>query len=404
MEIKSRLLDKRIESYNFLVEMTISEYLEFAFSIIDKNEFQRRKVIKTPIREILKADLQKGCIIPSIVLATYGNTVKKIPFNLIPEMAYEIINNSIKNRDILIIDGLQRTFVMLSLKEELESKKDYESLDNFLGQTIRAEIYIGLKRMGLLYRMITLNTGQTTMSTRHLMEILYHDYSDIDLGEIKLVSDKTGQVPSNDTKEYNFKDMLDGFNSYIEKDEGIIDRTEILDNIKNLEVLKDEVHIEKDLFKEFIFSFKKFLETMILKTNDWHYNKSYFESSGIEIKSNPFGRNILELFKRSQSLTGFGAALGQLKEIKNLTFEEVNTSINDIYAINNDWEYSLSTIISHIDIINNRSKKIGNDQRYYFRTFYRALLNKESDQFLNISKSADFALNRTREDRLQVTK
>lgn len=400
MEIKSPLLDKRIESYNFLVEMKISEYLKFAYEIIDKNEFQRRKVIKTPIREILKADLQKGCIIPSIVLATYGMTVKDIPFELIPEKADEIINNSIQNRDILIIDGLQRTYVMLSLKEELDTKKDISSLENFLNQTIRAEIYVGLKRMGLLYRMITLNTGQTTMSTRHLMEILYHDYSDVDLGDIRLISDKDGQVAANDTKEYNFKDVLDGFNSYIEKDEGIIDRTEILDNIKNLEVLKDEVYVEKDLLKEFVLSYKIFLDTIILKSNNWQFDKSYFESSGIEIKSNPFGKNILQVFKRSQAITGFGAAIGQLKEIKNSSFEEVNSMIGIIHTTNNDWGYSLSSMVAHIDLINNKSKKIGNDQRYYFRIFFRSLFNKESDQFLNFSKSADYASNRTREERL----
>jgi hypothetical protein len=400
MEIKSMLLDRRIESYNFLLELSISEYLNFAYEIIDKNEFQRRKVIKTPIREILKADLQKGCIIPSIVLATYGKSVKDISFESIPGLALDIINNSIRNRELLIIDGLQRTYVMLALKEELQKKDDEAAKEFFFKQPIRVEIYIGLKRMGLLYRMITLNTGQTTMSTRHLMEILYHDYSDVDLGGIKLVSDKEGVATASNTKEFNFKEILDGFNSYIEKDEGIIVRTEILDNIKNLDVLKDEVYVERDLFKDFILSYKHFLDSILTKSRNWEFDTTYVESSGIEIKSNPFGSNTIQVFKNSQALTGFGAALGQLKEIKNLSFDEINIIISEIYTTNDDWNYTLSSMIADIDLINNRSKKIGNDQRYYFRTFFRAIFNKESDQYLNFSKAANYASNRTREERL----
>lgn len=400
MIIKSILLDKRIQSYNVLVEIKVSEYLNFAYEVIDKNEFQRRKVIKAKLREILKEDLQKGCLIPSIVLATYGESVKAIQFEDIPAQSENLINASIANGDILIIDGLQRTYVMLSLKEELQASNNLNELEEFLNQTIRAEIYVGLKRIGLLYRMITLNTGQTTMSTRHLMEILYHDYTGVDLGQIKLISDKDGQVVKKDTDEYSFKDILDGFNSFIEKDEGLINRTEILDNVKSLEVLKDEVPNDKDIFKEFIFSFKLFLDTLSNKSNNWTLNQAYFESAGIDIKSNPFGTNILEIFKGSQALTGYGAALGQLKELRGMTFEEVKNMTSNISTTSDDWEYALTVMIAHIDIINNKSKKIGNDQRYYFRNFFRALFSKEGDQFLNFSKAADYASNRTREERL----
>lgn len=400
MEIKSILLDKRIESYNVMAEIEIGAYLNFAFDIIDKNEFQRRKVIKTKIREILKEDLQKGCLIPSIVLASYGKSINQMIFSEIKQNAKEIIDLSIKNREILIIDGLQRTYVMLALREELENRKNEAELVNFLGQKIRVEVYLGLKRMGLLYRMITLNTGQTTMSTRHLMEILYYDYIDVDLGGIILIPDKDNYAPAMNTSEFNFKEILDGFNSYIEKDEGLINRTEILDNIKSLDILKDEVNTEKDLFKDFIFVYKSFLDNLNLKSNNWQLNVDYFKSAGMEIKSNPFGKNVLQIFKRSQAITGFGAAIGQLKEIRGLNFESLNTMIQQINTENSEWESSFSSMIAQIDVINTKSKKIGNDQRYYFRIFFRALLNTDSDQYLNFIKAADYAFNRTREERL----
>jgi hypothetical protein len=57
-------------------------------------------------------------------------------------------------------------------------------------------------------------------------------------------------------------------------------------------------------------------------------------------------------------------------------------------------------MVAHIDLINSKSKKIGNDQRYYFRSFFRAIFNKDSDQYLNFQKAAEYASNRTREERL----
>lgn len=400
MQIKSVLFDKRIEAFNIMIEMRIGDYLNFAYDIVDKNEFQRRKVIKAKIREILKEDLQKGCLLPSIVLAAYGNHVTETSFSLLPANALDIIQSSIAERKILIIDGLQRTFVMLALREELQAKGDQASLDRFLNNIIRSEVYVGLKRMGLLYRMITLNTGQTTMSTRHLMEILYHDYLNSGFHGIHLIQDKDGKVPAMNTVEFDFKEILDGFNSFIEKDEGIINRTEILDNIKSLDVLKDEVYSDRDTFKEFIFVFKKLLDTLLNKSNDWKLNPDYFTVSGMEIKGHPFGRSVVEIFKKSQSLTGFGAAIGQMKDTRGLTIVDVSNLIEKLSTDNEDWDAAFATIIVHIDIINNKSNKIGNDQRFYFRTFYRALFNTESDQHLNVIKAAEYASNRTREDRL----
>jgi hypothetical protein len=52
--VKSILLDERIDALNALIEIKIGDYLSFAKNIIDNNEYQRRKVIKSKIKEILK--------------------------------------------------------------------------------------------------------------------------------------------------------------------------------------------------------------------------------------------------------------------------------------------------------------------------------------------------------------
>lgn len=396
--IKSILKDERINAYNVLVEISIGEYLKFAKKVIDNNEFQRKKVIKSKIKEILKEDLLRNCLIPSIVLAVSNESIKTIKDENDFQTSEHIINNAIDTNEILIIDGLQRTYVLLNLEEELLKKENENDLLKLYKHKIRAEIYLGINRIGLLYRMITLNTGQTTMSTRHLMEILYLDYSRIGVNGIKLIKDKEETQISLTTDEFNFKTILDGFNSFLEKNEGLIERIEILDNIKSLDVIKNE-EINKDLFKDFLLLYKALLDQLVLKTNSWKYDIENIEEQALKLNTNAFGKSILDIFKKSQVLTGFGAAIGHLKETKNLSLADIEKMIPKIIADNEDWNTALGHLLKQLDLVKEKSKKIGNDQRYFFKFFFRGLFNPDSDQYLNFNKSSDFAFNRTREDK-----
>lgn len=398
IEIKSILKDERIDAYNALVEITVGEYIEFAKHVIDNNEYQRKKVIKSKIREILKEDLLKHCLIPSIVLAVTNKDVSTIKNPDDYENADKIIKKAISENAILIIDGLQRTYVLLNLEEDLINSQNDAELKKLYNHRIRAEIYLGINRIGLLYRMITLNTGQTTMSTRHLMEILYLDYSKIGLDEITFVKDKDETKVGLNTNQYNFKIILDGFNSYLEKNETLIERVEILDNIKSLDVIKNE-EINKDLFKDFVLTYKEFLDRLNGKTNEWEYEKENTQEQALKLNTNPFGKTVLDIFKKSQAMTGFGAALGHLKNVKKMHIVDFQDYMQNISAENDDWNTALHHLLKQLDLLKEKSKKIGNDQRYYFKFFFRALLNKDSDEYLNFNKSADFAFNRTREDK-----
>ena len=70
MLIMSKIFDQRINSWNLYVESTFGEYLKFAKKIINNNELQRKRVkTSKTIYSLLKNDLQKGCIMPPLVLA-----------------------------------------------------------------------------------------------------------------------------------------------------------------------------------------------------------------------------------------------------------------------------------------------------------------------------------------------
>ncbi|WP_164121894.1 hypothetical protein [Sphingobacterium sp. xlx-130] len=402
MVVKSILRDERIDAFNASMEISIGEYLEFAKSIIDNNEFQRKKVIKSKIKEILKEDLLRGCLIPPIVLATTNSLVTELNASQDINVCQSIIDKSVENLEILIIDGLQRTYVMMELEEELSKsisdskvkEENLKKLDVLYKHKFRAEVYLGLSRVGLLYRMITLNTGQTTMSTRHLMEILYFDYSRIGIDGIKLTTDKEETRVSDTLDEFNFKTVLDGFNSYLERDESLIEKTEILDNIKSLEVLNNEEG-KKDLFKEFVLTFRDFLQVMQGNLNYWTFDATQVDDA-LKLNANPFGKTVLDIFKKSQVLTGFGAALGSIKEREGCRLGEINRSFQSIKVDGADWQYAIYQMLKHLDLIKEKSKKIGNDQRFYFRSFFKGLFDRDGEVFLNFNKASEYAYNRTR--------
>jgi len=397
LKVLSILPDHRIKAANVMIEVNIGEYLNIADHITDNNDYQRKIVIKSKIKEILREDFLQGCSIPPIVLAV-KNQNDLHDFNFENFSDEGLIAKAFNGNDLLIIDGLQRTYVMRSLRDELQAKNEEDKLLYFLGQRIRAEVYVGLERLGILYRMITLNTGQNTMSTRHLMEMLYFDYKTTGLDGINFVTDKDDAPVRLNINEFNFKDVLDGFNSYLEGKENIAERTEILDNIKTLNNL-DDLNKDIDVFQSFIKLFQKFLEKIIEKTDDWHFDPEDFKQTEFNIKAQPFGKSTLEVFKRSQPLTGFGAALKFL-ESRSVGIKEIEIMVNEIKIDTDDFQYVMKSLIKYLDLIRDKSKKIGNDQRYFFRTIFQSLFDKNNDCFLLFDKSVQKAFDETRDYKL----
>ena len=199
MVVLSTELDKRINSYNLYAETTFGEYLEFANDIIKNNDFQRKRVnASKTIYSLLKSDLKKGCVIPPLVLAITDNN--KIDVNKSEELS-QSIENVIKNtpQNVLILDGLQRTYTLIDAYNEIleEYNGTPEKINEFREFKVRLEIYVNINKFGVLYRMLTLNTGQTPMSARHQLEILYHDKLDTNFDGIKLITEVQGTANPN---------------------------------------------------------------------------------------------------------------------------------------------------------------------------------------------------------------
>lgn len=383
MKILSVVDDRRIHSKNILAECTFKEYLSFARHIKDNNDFQRKR-IKTSktVYSLLKEDLEQGCVIPPIVLAIaidYDGQEK--------DDLYEFI---IKNKDsVMILDGLQRTYTLIDADNEMKDKES-TIYDGFNLNKLRLEIYTDINKFGILYRMLTLNTGQTPMSLRHQLEMLYSNMLNEDIEGVKLVKDTDGKADA-DENEFVFKNTIDGFNSYLTRSELPIDREELLDNIRILEKMADEP-TDEDLFKDYLNCYVNVFNALKTITNSYEINQDDLDE--YKVSGNPFGKKATKIFSTSQAMTGFGAAIGKLKDADIIdSFKDVDVIMERLLQLQNgDYEYEwMIMLVRNLDLIRNTSKKIGNAQRMFFQYFFRELLNSESDSYLNLNNAVENA-------------
>jgi hypothetical protein len=366
-----KLYDERIDAWNYLIEISIGEYLSIARDITNQNEYQRRRIKSShTIYSVLKDDILKGCVIPPIVLAFTGTTA--IDGDKIKELL-------IGHKDqLVILDGLQRTYTFLDLESELGAELDGRRLKKLNEKTIRLEVYIGINRLAVLYRMLTLNTGQTPMTLRQQVEMLYLDYSKAAINGVRLIREVEEAAPTK-LGEYSFKDIIEGFNSYLERNELPIDRFDILERIKSLEKLSLE-NQKADLFANYLKAYHGFVEKIVSISGVVTFSA---ESLGTEWP--PFGEDPLHIFVKPQAISGFGAALGKLKDF------ELITSFDDVVAataalqLGDEPRVVFGELLKKLEQIRNTSKKIGNAQRMFFHYFFRELYNSKGDSYLNVA-------------------
>lgn len=376
MMILSSIEDKRIKSTNYLLQTTFSEYLDIANGIIDNNDLQRRRVkTSKTIYSLLKNDLIEGCVMPSIVLAYLG---EDLSYNPTAEEIQKLLLG--EKEKVIILDGLQRTYTLMDALEEVDNAKKAD----FLNNPIRIELYVNINRIGVLYRMLTLNTGQTPMSTRHQLEMLYCDLLNTEIENVKLVADTDGKA-NPDANEFIFRNAIDGFNSFMTRDELPMDRIDILENIKMLETLSVE-NVNQDVFRRFIeiyFHFfscvKNITEEHILADNELTEKK---------ITSNIIGKSASKVFASSQAMTGFGAAVGIMKDREVISsIEDIENSIIELEQKGEKAYEWLIELVQKVSELSKSAKKIGNEQRLFFVYFYRELFNRGGDSYLDFSEA-----------------
>ena len=111
----------------------------------------------------------------------------------------------------------------------------------------------------------------------------------------------------------------------------------------------------------------------------------------LEKNSSPFGKSAIQLFKKPQAMSGFGAAVGKLIDFKIIAdIDEVIEIIDELEV--EDAEEFLEEINNSLDWLKNNTSKIGNAQRTFFSFYFRDIFNKDTDSFKNLTEAAKSAL------------
>lgn len=372
------LLDKKVNSRNIQFVIDIGSYAELASNIINNNPYQRNRVSKSgSIYNLLKEDILKECIIPPIVLAS-TSTLRHGSKN--EELLDEVLDDF---GNLKILDGLQRS---LSIIDVYNNNRDYFDglVDKYM---IRVEAYLSISDTGILYRMLTLNTGQTPMTLRHQLEILFSKYAEGGVDGVTILRE-VDETAVRSIDSYRFADLIEGYTSFLERNELPIDRFDILQTVRTIKFISDE-SAEKIEFTDFVSSYRALSLAFDSQFADWRYPDDVDED--LRTIANPFGREVYKIFNKSQPLTGFGAAIAELMG------SGVIAGLNDIDDLIPRLvfgENDLLQLNKYLDDIREKSKKIGNGQRIYFKLFFKYLLDRDGSSYLNVPESLEKARNR----------
>ena len=379
MKVLSVIYDGLLDANNVLVEMTVGEYLDIGLKILDKNQYQRKRVSRySSIYSLLGDDLKKLCTIPTIVLALTDERQKDL---LWPGMASEDVQNVLNTQHLIILDGLQRTYTIRDAVKELDNNLfDLGNKERLINHKLRIEIYCGLSKTGILYRMLTLNTGQTPMSRRHEIEILYSSYMERSIEGITFNRQASKDfVKGIDV--YDFDNAIEGFYSFIESDALPMDRLDILDVIRRLEKVTADDY-KKDLFELFIKLYNKFAHHIDSITNHWE-----LDDEKREILKSIYAKDVASFFNKSQTISAFGAAVGDIICDKTeWGLMNMQNVIEGLRFEQNPAETMLN-LLSVLQEIRESAKKIGVAQRQFLKYFFQNLFSEEADCYQSVEKS-----------------
>lgn len=383
MELLSIIKDGLLNANNALIQMTVGEYLDIGLRILKNNQYQRKRVSRSiSVYSLLGNDLKRLCTIPTIVLALTDENKRDI---LQMGMSSEQLKAVFESEDLIILDGLQRTYTLRDVRNELTHGLIPDIGPNiFLNHSLRVEVYCGLSKTGILYRMLTLNTGQTPMSRRHEIEILYSGYRQRNIDGISF---NTQAAPENEPgiDVYDFDNAIEGFNSFLDSDESPMDRFDILNVIQRMEKVTEDDY-RMDLFEHYIKLYNQFAHHIDKQTNHWEL--SFEEKKDL---GSIYAKSIPSFFNKAQTMSAFGAALGKiLWDKSDRGFGNMIDRVQSV-RFNEAPRHSMLDLLRVLKEVREGAKKIGVSQRLYLKCFFLNLLTEESITYLAFERSMEKA-------------
>lgn len=253
LEIIGYTKDFRTNTNILYAQIKIEEYLELVGKDFDRFEIQRkREKHKGYIR--LKRDIEKGTLIPTITLAVEPSSVNKFENLLEQKDSKKIIELLIALTDkIYILDGLQRTYIINDIKENMEFIN---------GQTLLLEIWFEEDIKHLIYRLIVLNSGQKPMSMRHQIELLFITMRETLIKKVDglILLEEKNEEARLKAKEFPFERLVTAYKSFLTKSPEV-DKDNI---VAERMIESDMLDSDEEFLSESFFKFTNILEKYCL--------------------------------------------------------------------------------------------------------------------------------------------
>lgn len=377
--------DKKVSGKCLLIDITIGDYVELIQNNLENLPLQRGKVIsrKSDVYKRLQEDLKNNTIMPPLSLVVskkFSNIIKDI--RDIRKLE-QTINEKIDNESLSILDGLQRTYCILNVIDDLKDKP--EKLKRFKNSRIRAELWYSIETGALLYKILVLNTGQFKMSMRHQLEILYMPLKETisNIAEERGIEDmrfSTYKAPSPSKKpyQYSFGNIVEALTAFNTRDP-IVDKTNIvvteLERMRFIEERSNKLKLGSDddieQFSNLLFSldekfWKKYRERMTESDDSGNEKLLEWTSRNDFMNSAPF-------------LSGFFASCGNSRNKNNENYGGRKNKLFRIFDENTEDPLKLRILSDILEDEKARSKKLGITLRNFFFHGFNEFFEGEND-------------------------
>ena len=156
--------------------------------------------------------------------------------------------------------------------------------------------------------MMTLNTGQTPMTFRHQIEILYHDYIDSqNLPEGITVIREVDEMRSRGVGKYKYADVVD-VNAYATGLPQSIDREALVTKLRELDFI-EYYQPESDDMLQLLRTYNRLVTRINNLSPNWQ--ALGLPAGAFEVEC-PFGNSVPSILSKVQPMTGFGAECHRL--------------------------------------------------------------------------------------------
>jgi len=308
IEIHSIEQDEVIDSIFLSGQTDYKTGIEKLFPLTDRLDIQR-KTQNEKFYKRLEDDLIKGCIMPAITIALIDSA------NLSKFKKADFEKYLKKNIDKgFVLDGIQR----------LNTLKRISSNDNLkLDRPLFLNLLICKSKDNLLYRMVTLNNGQKSMSARHQIEILASNIYDFKGLPIHIVTEKEAK---NKRFKYSLK-KSDVISAYI----AFLSNSLNLDSSKIIQSKMDDLIAKRILDSDITSDNLEYMDIVeqIARLSDGNYD-------------------ILQWFKNGNNLTGFvvGAkkSFNEISRISQDQFSDIIETFQEAFRGINVSKIRVSTV------------------------------------------------------------